>query len=246
MNININPSKLIYVFCPLCKTKAWLNDNHELHHDTSEVDHVDIKGILVAENIISQEEEKHLIQIIDEGNPWLESQEGRCKQDYGPKVNFLAKKASVGNFIGFPDFAKDILSRATIRYKEQLDDFVPVEFCILEYSPKRGSYIRPHYDDIWVWGDRLITVNLLSETTLRLTREFNIPPYEIAIRMPARSLIIIHDEARYEWHHSINKYDIRSRRVAMTWREFSNEIISDPKYKDFVETVFAIANGEKK
>jgi len=127
-------------------------------------------------------------------------------------------------------------------HKQLVEDFVAVEFCILEYTPERGSYIRPHYDDTWIWGDRLITVNLCSGTALRLTKEFRIPPYEILIRMPARSLVVIKGEARYEWHHSITRYDIKSRRIAMTWREFSEEILNDPDHKDFVDEVFSVAN----
>lgn len=196
-------------------------------------------------NFVSVEEEQQLIELIDTRKPWQPSQEGRAKQDYGPKVSFLKKKVSVGDFNGFPDFASNLFDRMRIKESNLMHGFVPVEFCILEYTPERGSYIRPHYDDKWIWGDRLITVNLLSETTLRLTREFNIPPYEIAIRMPARSLVVVSGEARYDWHHGIHKYDVKSRRIAMTWREFSDEIVKDEEYHDLVTEVFTIASQMK-
>lgn len=236
------PTKPIYIFCPDCGDRAWISDDHDEHFDCSSVDFVKIEGIFLVKDFISKEEEDQLLPIIDTRKPWIPSQEGRAKQDYGPKVSFLKRKVSVGNFGGFPDFANHLFSRMQTNYPDRLGDFAPVEFCILEYTPERGSYIRPHYDDKWIWGDRLITVNLLSATSLRLTREFNIPPYEIVIRMPERSLLVIHGEARYDWHHSISRYDIKSRRVAMTWREFSDEIIKDDEHKDFVAEVFAIAN----
>lgn len=234
-------TKPIYIFCPNCGDKAWLNEDHNQHYDGSKVDSLPIGGVFVIRDFISDEEQNELIPLID-SKPWVPSQEGRSKQDYGPKISFLKRKVSVGDFGGFPHFATNLFDRMQRNYPEVLSDFVPVEFCILEYKSDRGSYIRPHFDDKWVWGDRLITVNLLSETILRLTREYNIPPYEIAIRMPARSLLVIQGEARYDWHHSINKYDIKSRRVAMTWREFSEEIVKDEEYKDFVMEVFSIAN----
>lgn len=239
---NWEPSKPIYIFCPACGNKAWTVADHSHHKDDTLVDSVNIDGVFVAENFISAEEEGQLIPIIDSRKPWVPSQEGRAKQDYGPKISFLKRKVSVGNFGGFPDFAVNLFNRMQETYHERLADFVPVEFCILEYTPERGSYIRPHYDDKWIWGDRLITVNLLSETSLRLTREFNIPPYEIVIKMPPRSLLVIQGEARYDWHHSISRYDIKSRRIALTWREFSEEIIKDDEYRDFVSEVFVIAN----
>lgn len=234
-------SKPIYIFCQACGNKAWISENHE-QHDGSQTSWVSIEGVFVGENFISEEEERQLVPIIDSRQPWVPSQEGRSKQDYGPKVSFLKKKASVGNFGGFPDFAVNLMNRMQVQHPKMLGDFVPVEFCILEYTPERGSYIRPHYDDKWIWGDRLITVNLLSATTLRLTREFKTPPFEILIRMPARSLIVIQGEARYDWHHSIRRYDIRSRRIAMTWREFSDEILHEDEYREFVGEVFAIAS----
>lgn len=234
-------SKPIYIFCSSCSDKAWIEDDHNKHHQHSNVDHVDIRGVSVIEDFVSEIEENQLITSIDTREPWVPSQEGRSKQDYGPKVSFLKQKVSIGNFNGFPDFAVDLFSRMQLNYPKLFNDFVPVEFCILEYKPERGSYIRPHFDDKWIWGDRLITVNLLSETCLRLTREFNIPPYEIVIKMPARSLIVIQGEARYDWLHSINRYDIKSRRIAMTWREFSEEIVKDEEHRDFVSDVFNIA-----
>jgi alkylated DNA repair protein alkB family protein 4 len=234
--------KPIYIFCPLCGDKAWIIELHELHKEGTNVDSVDIGGVHVIEDFVTTEEEQQLVRTIDTRKPWTPSQEGRRKQDYGPKVSFLKRKVSVGDFGGFPNFAVNLFKRMSTRYPDLLNDFVPVEFCLLEYTPERGSYIRPHYDDKWIWGDRLITVNLLSETCLRLTREYKIPPYEIIIKMPARSLIVIRGEARYEWHHSINRYDIKSRRIAMTWREFGDEIVKDEEYKDFVMEVFQLAN----
>lgn len=236
------PTKPIYIFCPECADIAWISDDHSRHNQSSGVDSVSINGIHLIENFIGQNEESQLVTSIDSRQPWVPSQEGRAKQDYGPKISFLKKKVSVGNFGGFPNFAVSLFDRIQETSPWLLSDFVPVEFCILEYTPERGSYIRPHFDDKWIWGDRLITVNLLSETVLRLTREFNIPPLEIVVRMPARSLLVIYGEARYDWLHSINRYDIKSRRIAMTWREFSEEIVKDEDYKDFVLQVWTIAN----
>lgn len=235
-------SKPIYIFCPVCRNRAWIEEDHSRHNQHSGVDSVNIDGVHVIGEFITEEEERQLVHLIDTTKPWVPSQEGRAKQDYGPKISFLKRKVSVGDFGGFPYFAINLFDRMQDLHPQLVEDFVPVEFCLLEYTPERGSYIRPHYDDKWIWGDRLITVNLLSETALRLTREFKIPPYEILVKMPPRSLIVIRGEARYDWHHSISRYDIKARRIAMTWREFSAEIINDEEYRDFVNVVFTIAS----
>ncbi|CAL1292417.1 unnamed protein product [Larinioides sclopetarius] len=117
-------------------------------------------------DFISIEEEKSLIAGIDQ-IPWMLSQSGRKKQDFGPKVNFKKKKAKIGDFKGLPYFTKNIVER--LQQCKDLSDFKPVELCHLDYSPDRGSAIDPHLDDFWIWGERLVTINLASSTVLTLS-----------------------------------------------------------------------------
>lgn len=89
-------------------------------------------------------------------------------QDYGPKVNFKRQKVKLGSFDGLPSFSELLIDRIHTTIL-QLYDFKPVELCNLDYSPKRGSAIDPHCDDSWLWGERLVTLNLLSHTVLTFT-----------------------------------------------------------------------------
>ena len=43
-----------------------------------------------------------------------------------------------------------------------LDSFKPIEVNILEYLEDKGSNIAFHFDDFWLWGERIVGVNLLS------------------------------------------------------------------------------------
>jgi len=45
-----------------------------------------------------------------------------------------------------------------------------VELCNLNYSPHLGSCIDPHFDDSWLWGERLVTLNLKGSTVLTFSR----------------------------------------------------------------------------
>ena len=56
---------------------------------------------------------------------------------------------------------------------DALTDFVPVELCNLDYTPERGAHIEEHCDDSWLWGERLVTLNLLSPVLLT----FTLPPF---------------------------------------------------------------------
>ena len=103
--------------------------------------------------------------------------------------------------------------------------------CNLKYEPQRASCIDPHYDDFWLWGDRLITLNLLSNTFLSLTPDPLKIPFinecEILIPLRRLSLNVINDDARNKWFHSIKKSHIKSTRIAITFRELSEEFKAD-------------------
>ncbi|KAG8450738.1 hypothetical protein GDO86_003132 [Hymenochirus boettgeri] len=109
-----------------------------------------------------------MIQIMDQ-DKWRLSQSGRRKQDFGPKVNFKKQKLKVGSFTGLPNFSQVLWQR--MKLHAVLEGFLPVEQCNLDYSSDRGSSIDPHFDDSWLWGERLVSLNLLSDTVLTMTRE---------------------------------------------------------------------------
>ena len=141
-------------------------------------------------------------------------------QDYGPKVNFKKKKLNLAGFSGLPAFSKFMVER--LQQHLSLKDFIPVELCNLEYIPERGSAIDPHFDDFWLWGERLVTVNLLSDAVLTMTTD-SMPGLEVDVPLPARALIIVTGPSRYKWKHGIKRSNIRFRRLAMTFRELAPE-----------------------
>lgn len=98
---------------------------------------------------------------------------------------------------------------------------MPVEQCNLEYVPDRGSAIDPHIDDEWLWGERLITLSLLSDTVLTFTNEEM--DVQVRVPLPRMSLIIVSGVARHKWKHGINRRDVHQRRIAVTYRELSDE-----------------------
>ncbi|TGZ74190.1 hypothetical protein CRM22_001077 [Opisthorchis felineus] len=207
-------------------------------------------GISVVSNFVTEEEEAWLLDQIDQ-NPWALSQSGRRKQDYGPKVNFKRQRVVPGCFTGLPSYSRFLVDRInqTIRTSPVRQTFIPVELCNLEYCPERGASIVPHLDDVWLWGDRLVTLSLCSSTTLIFTlpnsgstevlAEFErirsdlgqqaeiTSSSDVAVRvpLPPRSLVIVVGPARYVWHHSIRSADIQSRRIAMTFRELSKQFV---------------------
>uniref|UniRef100_UPI00358E5553 alpha-ketoglutarate-dependent dioxygenase alkB homolog 4 isoform X2 n=1 Tax=Myxine glutinosa TaxID=7769 RepID=UPI00358E5553 len=124
-------------------------------------------GVFLWTDFLTPQEEKSLVLMMDK-DEWKPSQSGRRKQDYGPKVNFKKQRVRAAGFSGLPSLSRPLLHR--MNQIPILHDFKPVEQCHLEYDPCRGSAIDPHTDDAWLWGERLVTLNLLSTVTLTFTR----------------------------------------------------------------------------
>uniref|UniRef100_A0A1E1W9W6 Uncharacterized protein n=1 Tax=Pectinophora gossypiella TaxID=13191 RepID=A0A1E1W9W6_PECGO len=156
-----------YVYCPLCNKayKGWdidLNKQHPNHEGNS----IDYPGVYILLDFLSEEEEEIFMKNIDD-MPWDISQSGRRKQNFGPKTNFKKKKVVSGKFDGFPAFSKFIQNR--FDNVPLLKDYQVIEQCSLEYDPSKGASIDPHIDDCWIWGERIVTVNCLSDSVLTMT-----------------------------------------------------------------------------
>ncbi|XP_073421740.1 alpha-ketoglutarate-dependent dioxygenase alkB homolog 4 [Dendrobates tinctorius] len=123
-------------------------------------------GVTLIEEFVTENEELDMVQVMDQ-DEWRLSQSGRRKQDFGPKVNFKKQKIKVANFNGLPSFSKILWER--MKNNSVLKGFLPVEQCNLDYNSDRGSAIDPHFDDSWLWGERLVSLNLLTDTVLTMT-----------------------------------------------------------------------------
>jgi len=147
------------IFCPLCRHLYEPNHLHICGQG------LPFKGIELYTNYVSAEEEKRLIGDIDQV-AWDVSQSGRRKQNYGPKANFKKKVVKLGSFRGFPVATQFVQDR--FQSVPSLVDYKTVEQCSIEYRPETGARIDPHIDDCWIWGERIVQLNLLSDSMLTL------------------------------------------------------------------------------
>lgn len=163
---NLNIDNGAYIFCPICE-KAWpgwnMRDNVHPHHKGQPIE---FPGIYIIFDFLSAVEEAKLIKSLD-CLPWDLSQSGRRKQNFGPKCNFKGRKIRIGSFNGFPLSTKFLQDR--FKTVPIMKGFQTVEQCSLEYDPLRGASIDPHIDDCWIWGERIVTANILSDSVLTMT-----------------------------------------------------------------------------
>ncbi|KAF7410154.1 hypothetical protein HZH68_004535 [Vespula germanica] len=244
--------KSSYVYCPYCN-KAWAGWDIELYkqHPHHKGHAIDYPGVFIKPDFLNTEETLTLIKSLDE-LPWEPSQSGRRKQNFGPKCNFKKRKLRLGTFNGFPqstEFVQKKFSEIPL-----LNNFKTVEQCTLEYNPKRGASIDPHIDDCWIWGERIVTVNVLGDSVLTMTpytesiRRYNLDYVEnysskvdkkigtqqdivIRLPMPAKSLMVLYGLARYNWEHSVLRDDITSRRICLAYRELTPPYLENGKHE---------------
>lgn len=211
-----------------------------------QINFVKISGIYIQENFITYDEEQFLLSEINKSK-WIESQSGRFKQDFGPKANFKQKKLKYSTFTGLPFYSQFLIKRLQSCSFEAIRNFVPVELCNLRYEASRGACIEPHFDDFWLWGDRLITFNLLENTflTLKPSKQVNesLIDCQVLLPMSRYSLIALTDDARFKWMHGIKKGHIKNCRQAITIRELTNEFKNDATQGVYLERLALTFNG---
>lgn len=259
-----------YNYCPDCRLafEGWAMDAYKSHPQHPEAC-LAFPGVTIVLDFLSEDEEARLIANID-SQPWVLSQSGRRKQNYGPKCNFKKRKLKLGDFKGFPKFSQFVQDR--FKKVFLLEDFRTIEQCSLEYDPERGASIDPHIDDCWIWGERIVTVNLLADSVLTMTPSMNLNKYNldcvedyplvtresedsiklrrdlveqrevVRIPMPRRSLLVLDSLARYDWEHRILREDIIKRRVCLAYREFTRPYLPGGAHSDEGQTILEMAS----
>ncbi|KAL5279576.1 ALKBH4 family protein [Megaselia abdita] len=243
-------SKTPFAFCVSCNMiyPGWDVTEINKEHPNHKTDGIPFPGMFVEENFLSSQEGDSVTKSLDD-IPWIGSQSGRRKQNFGPKTNFKKRKLKNGEFNGFPDFTKFIQEK--FRKTDLLKNFQTIEQCSLEYDESKGASIDPHVDDCWIWGERVVTVNCLGDSVLTLVpfkpenpKKYNldlVKDYEshllaslldeeelktfenMVIRVPMKSLslMVMYGPARYQFEHSVLREDIEGRRVCLAYREFT-------------------------
>lgn len=215
------------------------------NHRPSDGYGVDSPGIFVFPSLLDMLGAGKVVENLEKTS-WSASQSGKRNQNFGPAVNFKEMKITVGDFVEFPRYAKFLHER--LHSFPSLENFCPIEQCVLECDPVKGASIVPHIDDCWVWGDRVLTVNCCGESVLTLTKykgdcnRYNLKSASneyvtagsyhtdikhdwndvvIRVLMPEFSLVVLQGPARYQFEHSVLPEDVLERRICLTFREFS-------------------------
>jgi alkylated DNA repair dioxygenase AlkB len=171
-----------------------------------------IPGLVYRPDYISEVEETRLATAIDR-EAWDTSWERR-RQLYGASYGAPADPKRP-----IPEWARDLIIRFQ---QEDICDRPFDQLLVNEYLPGQGIALHRDYDSF----DRtVVSLSLLSACIM----DFRRPPatQRVPLLLQRRSLIILSDEARYDWQHGIarRRNDIwhgmkipRARRLSVTFR----------------------------
>lgn len=179
-----------------------------------------ILGLTYIPNYIDESQEKELLSSINKFE-WDHSLK-RKTQHYGYKYDYTtrnidSKKDNLGEY---PEWLFNIHEIVKSTINKSSDQVI-----INHYEPGQG--IAPHIDNTNLFDDTIVCLSLGSDIIMNFEKDSVIIP----VLLEKRSLVIMRDDSRYLWTHSIKpvKNNIingkripRSERISITFRNLKH------------------------
>lgn len=170
---------------------------------------MEIKGLTYIDDYITAEEEKDFLKYIN-SQEW-NNKLSRRTQHYGYEYIYN-KKNKLNEATEIPSIFKKLLNKINKEFGGRFDQLI-----VNEYKPGQG--IAPHIDNIKLFGDKIVSISMGSNTVI----EFKYSDTKINKLLKRRSIVVLEDDARYIWSHSIpsRKADDgvdRGTRISLTFR----------------------------
>lgn len=180
----------------------------------------DIVGLSYIPDFIDAEAEAALIRNADT-QPWLLDLKRRV-QHYGYRYDYRARNVTPESRLGdIPQWLQPYCDRLKDNGVFQT---IPDQVIVNEYQPGQG--ISAHTDCIPCFGPVIASLSLGSACVMDLINSKS--GAKLSILLEPRSLLILSDDARYDWQHAIaarntDRYNgqmiiQRSRRLSLTFR----------------------------
>ena len=180
-------------------------------------------GLSYIPEFLDNQSQKDLLNIIDE-NEWSLALKRRT-QHYGYVYDYTKKNVDKSMFLGpLPTWLSAFAQKLV---KDNIFENEPDQVIINEYLPGQG--ISRHIDCVPCFGKTIASLSIGSQCVMHLESVKTNKSGDIALQ--PGSLLVLQDEARYEWMHSIparhediiNKEVIkRTRRVSLTFRNVNH------------------------
>ena len=166
-----------------------------------------LNGLTLIENYINEEEEINLIDIINKQS-W-NTKLKRLTQHYGYIYNYKFRSITKNDYIGeLPIWLNPHISKIL---NDQYISERPDQVIINRYLPGEG--ISAHIDIPTIFKNKIYSLSLGSGCNMIFTNKDNNEEKEIYIH--PRTLLIMENDARYKYTHSIKpmQYDISNKKI---------------------------------
>jgi alkylated DNA repair dioxygenase AlkB len=174
-----------------------------------------INGLKYIQNYISSEEETDLLVLLDK-QTWILDLKRRV-QHYGYRYDYKLNRVTQEAVASIPEFLLPLCHRLV---KEGIFSAAPNQIIVNEYLPGLG--ITSHIDAA-CFGNTVCSLSLGTNCVMNFTKDnLNLPKI-----LESKSLLVLKEEARYNWSHEIpaRKLDNflgckfpRGKRVSITFR----------------------------
>lgn len=163
----------------------------------TECDDFPIKGIYGLTDFIDSEMEKSIVSYLDE-REWssvTKGTAGRMVQQFGYLYNYKSRNAIQKT----NKLEEDIryIAKKLIEQEWFKVDISKIQCIANQYMRNQG--ISEHVDALF-FGDTVVSVSLLENTVMTFTTN----DQTVNILLPRRSIVILTEDARYKWKHSIS------------------------------------------
>ena len=189
-----------------------------------------VPGLYIQYGVISPQAEARIVAELDAPDEhgqtkWMSTLKRRV-QHYGYYYDYKSR----GVPAPAPPITGELLKIADVF--RQCGEMDPEQVIVNEYTRKQG--ISAHVDSL-LFGPTIISVSLLEPTIFYFTPNDPSLGRRQEIEVPARSIILMSEESRYDWKHEIPPLvnitvngmrwtkPMDYRRISLTYRTLSDE-----------------------
>ena len=183
-------------------------------------DFLGIEGLFYVSDFVTSEEERKIIDKVA-ANEWSTTLSRRV-QHYGYRYDYKSRRIDSSMNLGeLPKWLRYFGQRLV---QQGYFESTPDQVIVNEYLPGQG--ISPHVDCEPCFGDTVVSLSLGSGCFMDFSSVKT--DAKTCVWLNPRSIVVLKDEARYAWKHSIAKrcYDTyngqivrRQRRISLTFRK---------------------------
>jgi len=220
----INYDKIVYINTLLA---IFLMSASQMTTDPSQTIETGIPGVTLG-RLLHPDDAQYYFDLLLQGQ-WSNELE-RLTQQFYYTYSYTRGAPSRGPVA--PQYIQDLTTRI---FDTGVWSSRPSQIIVNHYEPGQG--ISPHVDDVRFFQDEISTLSLGSGIVMEF-RQTVAPFRRVDCYLPVGYMLIMRDEARYQWTHGIakRKSDVidgvrvaRGTRISITWRSLL------PSYKAAID-----------